>query len=65
MDDKGHEVVHVMRVKTWSSIDPIQNISLRQLVALNSDLKYTPTIVSVSISANGTLYILTKSKDNP
>lgn len=63
-DGDKKEWVHVMRVRAYGAVDSIQNISLKQLQTINSNLMYTPTIVNLFISANDTLYILTQSKDN-
>jgi hypothetical protein len=64
VDGDKKEWVHVMRVKTFSSIDSIQNISLKTLNGLNN-ITYTPNAVSGFISASEILYLLTVSKDYP
>lgn len=35
-DNSSNQIVHVMQVRTYSSVDSIQNISLKQVPVINS-----------------------------
>ena len=50
-----------MQVRTFSSVESIQNISLKKLAVINSSYLYEPVITRMFFSANNTLFILTES----
>jgi hypothetical protein len=62
-DNSSNEIAHVMQVRTYSRVDSIQNISLKQLSVINSSNFYDPVLRRMFISANGTLFILTSCRD--